>query len=505
MLKKFIAITAAIFVIVQATIPQFALAVNTNSSSNPWTIEKAEHLARKAYFGATPEIIQSLYQAGSASAAANIIFPDQTGPDRTAYTAEIQALTSSGFNYGDGGNMTKLYNYRYGRDPYEAKMKLFSLFEDVFPVNQSDKISYKDIIDQQNILYSYSLGNYKDMVKHVLYNNGQPGDYAEGKFLDLLDQSDKNSPNENYGRELMQLFLMGEYKPGESKESGNDRNYEEADVARIARILTGFVSDPLTHTVSYDSAKHNTSTGVLFLSGALKSGVTFPFVNASGALDLGVIAQPIGGNNGLADNTLDYVFAMREQAIALFIADRMYRFYAYDKPTRAELDVFAAQILANNFEILPSIKWLLASDFMYSSNSMNSIVYKNPLELTIGTIKLLHKNSQGTIDSLLRDTNLLGRLNWTPYFPGSVFGRDGFDDNAKFYSTYIQNQWISFTNRIAFDATSGSYVLSEVIPYTNTGITAPLSITTSTGNTYSGSLTITGGTLTLSTPVSQTG
>lgn len=74
---------------------------------------------------------------------------------------------------------------------------------------------------------------------------------------------------------------------------------------------------------------------------------------------------------------------MREFAIALFLADRIYRFYARGNPDRAELNVFAQQIISNNFEILPSVKWFLASDMMYSDDSMNAISYKNPLELTI--------------------------------------------------------------------------------------------------------------------------
>lgn len=67
--------------------------------------------------------------------------------------------------------MNRLYQMRYARDPYEAKVKLFSLFEDIFSVNQSDKISYKDIKDQHDLLYANALGNYKDMIKHILYNN----------------------------------------------------------------------------------------------------------------------------------------------------------------------------------------------------------------------------------------------------------------------------------------------------------------------------------------------
>jgi len=218
--------------------PVMLSAASTNGVASPWTREKAEHLARKALLGATPTVIDQLYQAGSATAAVNLLFPDAVGPSRSSYDAEVTALTASGFNFGNESSMRKLYQLRYYRDPYEAKVKLFSLFEDIFSVNQSDMISYLDIKNQQDLLYANSLGNYKSLVKHILYNNGQPGDYAEGKFLDLLDQSNKNSPNENYARELMQLFLMGEYKPGESKELGSVRNYEETDVAALAKILT---------------------------------------------------------------------------------------------------------------------------------------------------------------------------------------------------------------------------------------------------------------------------
>lgn len=70
--------------------------------------------------------------------------------------------------------MARLYQYRYARDPYEAKAKLRSLFEDIFSVNQSDQISYKDIIDQHDLIHTHTLGNYKTLVKKILFNNGSP-------------------------------------------------------------------------------------------------------------------------------------------------------------------------------------------------------------------------------------------------------------------------------------------------------------------------------------------
>lgn len=189
----------------------------------------------------------------------------------------------------------------------------------------------------------------------------------------------------------------------------------------------------------------------------------------------------------------------------MFLADRIYRFYAHGNPTRGELNLFAAQIIANDFELLPSVKWFLASDAMYSDDAMNTVAYKNPLELTIGTIKLLHTNSPNVLDPMLRDSSLLSRFNWTPFFPGSVFGREGFDDNSKFYSSYIQNQWISYTSRIAFDTASGSFLMPELLQTTNRTVDTVTNIATNTGNTYSGTLVVTSSALNLTIPNSQTG
>ena len=386
--------------------------------------------------------------------------------------------------------MARYYQYRYARDPYEAKAKLSALFEDIFSVNANGgTITYTDVKNQQDILASETLGNYKTMVKKILF--GQLGSYTEGKFLDLLDATDKRYPNENYARELLQLFLMGEYEPGKSKDHGDIRNYEESDVAALAKVLTGFRSDSVTHALSYDVNFHNTSTGVLLLSGA--SLVNFPFYNsASGVLNLGIMDQSAMGNNGLADNTIDYIFAKRDRQIAYFLADRIFRFYIHDHPTRSDLDGIVTQILSNNFDLLPVVKYVLTSDYMFSETAMNAVMYKNPLELTIGTMKLLHALSPSLIDPMLRDTNLLGRFNWAPYSPGSVFGREGYDENTKWYSTYIQNQWISYANTIAYTSSSGSYLPADILGEIRVAATgslffSPTTVATLTGHVELGS------------------
>ena len=72
-------------------------AVVTDGSALNWTREKAEHLARRTLMGPTNQMVTDLYNAGSATAAINILFPDETGPDRTEYNTEFSQFTGSGW------------------------------------------------------------------------------------------------------------------------------------------------------------------------------------------------------------------------------------------------------------------------------------------------------------------------------------------------------------------------------------------------------------------------
>lgn len=484
----------------------FSIAVNTDGTAANWTREKAAHLARSVLFSADKNTIDVLYNAGTVNAAINILFPDAIGPDRSGYDTFITNYTSSGFNWWDGNHATRLYQLQYALDPYEAKRKLFSLFEDIFSVNNDSgrSIGYRDIYDQHSLIYNNLLGNYQILLKKIVFNNGQPGDFAEWAFLDLFNQDTPNNPNENYARELVQLFMMGEYEPFKWKEANDPRNYEESDVKALAKLLTGLKSDAMTHAITFDINKHYTGSTLAFLSGSLSTPAPI-YYTSSGTIDPTLITQSVNGNNWLTDNVVEYIFAKRKQQIALFLADRLYRFYIDDTPTRGELDTISTIILSNNFEMLSSVKQILALDIMYSDAAMNTVHYKNPLELAIGTIKLLRNNTLSGIilDANIYDTNLLRRLGWTPYYPGSVFWRDGFDDSLKWASTSSQNAWMTATNYFTY-RTSGTWVLDFRIPlgnYRKELTNETISVMTSLKNAFTGSLIIASGILD-STPIS---
>lgn len=98
-MKKILSYILLPLILLSNIISPIVYGLTTNGSSNPWTRDKATHLARSVLFYASPEMIDTLEQAGSASAAVNILFPDTTGPDRTAFDAFVTNYTASGFNW----------------------------------------------------------------------------------------------------------------------------------------------------------------------------------------------------------------------------------------------------------------------------------------------------------------------------------------------------------------------------------------------------------------------
>ncbi len=493
--KKFLSFFVIVSILSNLLVPVYA--VSTNWSSNPWTMEKAEHLAKRALFWVSPQTVLDLYNAWSATNAVNLLFPSEAWPDRTQYNQELTDFKWATFNTSDTNSMRKLYSFKYYRDPYEAKMKLFSLFEDHFSLDRtwvwSGYIDFSDVENHFDVLNNNTLGNFKTMVKKVLFDVSKPqNSYAMWKYLDLLNWPNKNSPNENYARELLQLFLMLEYKPWEDAETTDAvRNYTETDVASLAKILTWFRANWWDKIVYFDNNYHNTWSSISFLTWSLKSGDNFPFYNtASWTIDNNIITNSINWNNWLADNTIDYIFSKKETEIADFLAWKLLRHYVQEKPTRTQIETLASVIISNNFEIYPSVKYLLASDMMYSETSMNSLKYKNPLEIAIGTLKLLHYKNPSVIDLLVNDTTLLTTLGWTPYNPGSIFWRDGYDNNLNFMNAYFHNQWSTYTSKIAFTSWTWYYDLAQLIPVTSKTNTWTISVKTNTWNTYSGSINL---------------
>lgn len=109
-------------------------------------------------------------------------------------------------------------------------------------------------------------------------------------------------------------------------------------------------------------------------------------------------------------------------------------------------------------------------------------------------------------DANLSNVNILPRLNWSAYFPGSVFGRDGFDDSFKWNNTSIENGWMSITNSFVYQNSGTGVIDFRVLlgEYRKMLTNESIDVMTHDGNSYSGNLTIASASFTLgTTPIIQ--
>lgn len=369
---------------------------------------KAEYLAQRVLLSPSPAQVAVLGSAPSVADAVDQLFAPVSASDAKAYQAGQASFAATASTYKAPVAFSNAsYAYALAHDPNQAHLKLYYLLENIFSVDAQDKdegITYSDVDALHKILSDNATGSYLTLLERVQTN------YALDRYLNLT-QSRAASPNENFARELMQLFMMGAYSPTDT--ANTHPNYSEEDVSSLAYILTGYTATK-DHQVAFKPALHYTGT---------KSFLGSSF-------------------NDPAD-AIQYIAKQRSQQIALFLASKLMHYYLSDTPSSADLNSFASEILRDKFQILPSVKWLLSSDIMFRPQYMQSDRYKTPLEAVASFYSDLYGRDNY---SAVPDSALLSTLNFTPYLPGSVFGRDGFNSNPLFYSGTIVENWVHTTD-----------------------------------------------------------
>jgi len=217
--------------------------------------------------------------------------------------------------------------------PLEEKMVLF--WHGLL-VSSSVSVKNSYLLYKQNQLYrQYATGNFKTLIHQV------SRDPAMLQYLSNA-QNVKAHPNENYARELMELFTMG------------IGNYTEDDIKESARAFTGwtnqgdqFVARPAQH-----------DTGIK------------TFLGKQGNFD--------------GDQIIDIIF--QQSAPPKYIATRLIRFFGIDDPSTDIVTQLAAAVTRNDFEMAPVLKMLFASKWFYSQDVMLRQI-KSPVQLVVGALR----------------------------------------------------------------------------------------------------------------------
>lgn len=204
------------------------------------------------------------------------------------------------------------------------------------------------------LLHQMALGNFKQLVRGVTLDLAMLR-YLNG-YLNI-----KDAPDENYGRELQELFTLG-------KE--NNPNYTEPDVMAAARVLTGWTIDPATETVKFDPAKHDTNSKVFS---------SFYGTTIAGRSDA------TAGDAEL-DDLLTMIFNKKVE-VSEFIVRKLYRWFCYyiiDASTETNVIKPLAQLFRDgNWEIKPVLATLFKSEHFFDPLNQRCLI-KSPIDLTVG-------------------------------------------------------------------------------------------------------------------------
>ena len=438
---------------------------------------RAAHLLRRATFGPTIAQIDQ-FAALTASAAMTLLFDDQIPDPQLPINPETgQDWLLSGI-YGEElgvrGLTDQLVMWFIGlaldnNQPisFSTREKIVYFFHTHF-TTKADKVSNSRSLYFQNELFrQFAFDsnkpieyNFKTLIKNISIDN------AMLRFLDG-SQNVKGSPNENYGRELMELYSIGRGLEGTfptDLPQGDYLNYTEQDVQAASRVLSGLkldenfaTIDPLTNL-----PRGRVETGA-------HDNDDKQFSNRFNDTVISPDPLLMTGNLPTEASVLDEISQMVEmitgqQESALFICRELYRFYVYHEVTQDIQDdiisQMAATYIANGYKIQPVIEELLQSQHFYDAaagldDDKFGAIIKSPLDLVASTYRFFKLNlADFTTEYDLFYTQAgnirqhLQRMGMDYYEPFEVAGYTAYHQ----YPAYNRN-WISsnyLTNRYDF-------------------------------------------------------
>jgi len=252
--------------------------------------------------------------------------------------------------------------------PLEEKLTLF--WHGHFATGQNKVRDYRMMLQQNRMLRANASGTLRDLLVGILKDPG---------MLVYLDNGEnvKSHPNENFGRELLELFSMGV------------GNYSERDVREAARAFTGWTNDVLTY--KFDTEQHDFGEKTFL-------GRTGP-LNGEDIIDT-ILAQPVTGE---------------------YVAGKLYRYFVRDEISSDVKADLGRSFRASGYQIKPLMRRMLLSKDFYSTPSVATQI-KSPVHLVVSTYKKMGLREIPTIPDFGRMTGGLGQ---TLFEPPNVAGWAG--------------------------------------------------------------------------------
>ena len=381
------------------------------------------HLLRRASFGATPEELDRAVEAGYDATLDTLLNP--MGPDLLPEDL-IRRYHVDQSDLRNQLSAAAHWVYRLVLTESLLREKMCLFWHRVFATGANKLIQGRVVLNQIDMFREYGMGSFRDLLVQL------SRDPAMLMWLDNQDNH-KHSINENYGREILELFAMGV------------GNYTEEDIKECARAFTGWsVVNP-----DYMSIKmrNNTARPYGYISWQ------FEYDDDDHDHNEKTLLGETGDLNG--EDAVDII--CRQEATARFVARHLYHFFVADEPPVPQwphvpprdpeaIDILVGAYFESGYSIKEMLRVLFTSDFFKSDDARFARI-KSPAEMVVGTMRLAGGMEVPSSDAYV-GASTCANMGQTLLNPPSV---EGWQGGVEWINTGSYVQRVNFASMILND------------------------------------------------------
>lgn len=428
-----------------------------NPYAGPWTTDEVVHLLKRTMFGAKKSDID-FFKGMSMSQAVDALLVDAAAPAPPVKHYDNSDIPGGDPDLGVAQGTTWVNTSSIDGTVNAHRLESLKSWWIGLMLNQGRSLSEKMTLFWHNhfstesatyelavfgyryyaLLRQHSLGNFKQFARDMTLN------IAMLRYLNGYLNTD-TAPDENYGRELQELFTLG-------KE--NNPNYTEDDVKQAARVLTGWDIDFLTDTVSFKIDRHDKTNK--------------QFSSFYGNTVVAGRSDATAGDAEL-DDLLNMIFS-KQTEVSEFIVRKIYRWFCYytiDATTETDVIQPLAQLFRNsNWEIKPVLSTLFKSEHFFDALNRGCLI-KSPLDHVVG---LCREYNVVFPDASTNYVDAYNTWNVLRYFgiilqqhigdPPSVSGWPPYYQVPQFYEIWINSDTLPKRNRFSEALISSGFTVN---------------------------------------------
>jgi uncharacterized protein (DUF1800 family) len=411
-----------------------------------WGLQKAAHLLKRTTFGPTFQEIKQVTDMGLDQAISTLLANNPLPHPPVNFSDEkdsvpigavwVNAPMPADSRFRRRKSLLSWTVMQQVEEGISIREKMTLFWHNHFAIESGTVNDARYLYQYQTLLRTNALGNFKQLVKAIA---------IDPTMLRYLDgrRNTKNKPNENFARELLELFTIGK---GPIAGPGDYTHYTEEDIIAIARILTGW------RDYGYNSQEIGTPTSG-FLAGQHDTGQK----QLSERFDK-IVFSDAGKKE--YEQLIDLIFTKAE--VAYFICRKIYRWLVNFEIT----DLVEAEIIKplgdllieKDFQVKSVVETLIRSNHFFSDEICGALI-KNPMDYVVALIRQTEMDTfQGNLakyyNAYYKIFQLLQTTEMAYFAPPNVAGWPAYYQEPVFYQSWINAATLTPRNDFATGITT---------------------------------------------------